>query len=304
MRFSIIVPIYNTPIDLHKAMLESVKNQTYDDYEVILVNDGSTDTFLIEFDNLWVSKNPKFKLLHQENQGCPVARNTGIKAAVGDWVTFWDSDDFADKEYLESMSKMIDEQPNADLVFTGHFVCQKDTNTGRYVYKKIGDTPWIYDNCVTVETEPRILGLYSGPWARAIKREVVINNNVFFPNKRVPLDDLYYLVICLSRVKTWFIQEKHYLYYQVSIQGSLTHSGNKYKNLWSTFYAVKEAIIDVENDDSFVGKNRKQCFGIFCINRIKFFLREYFAKLQRHEINEDPEITKLIREIEEFNNTL
>jgi len=304
MRFSLIVPIYNTPIDLFKDMLTSVKNQIYQDYEVVMVNDGSTDMFLIEFAKLWCEKNPKFRLLTQENQGCPVARNTGIKDAKGDYLTFWDSDDFAHKEYLQHMSNLIDEHPEADLVFVGHFVVQKDLNTNRYVYKKIGDTPWIYDKSVTVEQETRILGLYSGPWARAIKREVVLENKVFFPNKRLPLDDLYYLIICLSRVKTWFISETHYLYYQVSVQGSLTHSGDKYKNLWSTFYACKEAINDVAGDDSFVGKHRKQCFQIFCINRIKFFLRGYFEKLQRHEINEDPEITRLTREIDQFYNSI
>ena len=89
---SLIMPVYNVEKYLEKA-LRSVKNQTFKDFELIIVNDGSTDGS-IDIIEKFCNENENFRLINQENQGPSVARNTGIKESVGEYIGFMDSDDY------------------------------------------------------------------------------------------------------------------------------------------------------------------------------------------------------------------
>ena len=93
-KFSIIVPVYNTEKYL-KRCLDSIKSQSFKDYEVIIVNDGSTDN-----SSDIISKYP-YKIINQENLGLSRARNNGVKEASGDYLIFLDSDDYIEKDLLE-----------------------------------------------------------------------------------------------------------------------------------------------------------------------------------------------------------
>lgn len=96
---SIIVPVYNTEGYI-ETCLESIRQQTIDDFECILVDDGSYDTSGAICDR-YVLQDKRFKVIHTENQGVSAARNTGIKIAKGEFLTFIDSDDYIDPYYLE-----------------------------------------------------------------------------------------------------------------------------------------------------------------------------------------------------------
>ena len=95
---SIIIPVYNAEKYL-KECINSVLRQKLEDYEVILVDDGSTDSSL-KICRSYESKNSRIKVLHQTNQGVSSARNSGIKQANGDWLTFIDSDDVIDDTFF------------------------------------------------------------------------------------------------------------------------------------------------------------------------------------------------------------
>ena len=101
IKFSIIVPVYNTEQYL-KRCFNSILSQTYKNYEVIVVNDGSTDDSL----NL-IRKYKEFTCINQKNQGLSMARNNGIKKANGDYLIFLDSDDYISSELLEVLAKNI-----------------------------------------------------------------------------------------------------------------------------------------------------------------------------------------------------
>ena len=96
---SVIVPVYNVEEYLEEC-LESIKNQTYTNIEVILVNDGSTDGSR-EICEWFCQKDSRFKLINQENQGQSVARNRGVKESAGEFIMFVDSDDVIKKNVLE-----------------------------------------------------------------------------------------------------------------------------------------------------------------------------------------------------------
>lgn len=106
-KFSIIIPVYNVEKYLKKC-LDSVFNQTYKEYEVIVVNDGTKDN------SMDIVKDYNVKVINQKNQGLSAARNAGVKVATGDYLIFLDSDDYWEKELLKELSKSLKNNP--DLV--------------------------------------------------------------------------------------------------------------------------------------------------------------------------------------------
>ena len=101
MRLSIIVPVYNVESYLSEC-IESVLNQIYPNYEMILIDDGSTDGSGVLCDEL-AAKDARIRVIHQENGGLSAARNTGIRNSTGDYILFLDSDDFLDPDATEEL---------------------------------------------------------------------------------------------------------------------------------------------------------------------------------------------------------
>jgi glycosyltransferase involved in cell wall biosynthesis len=112
-KISVIVPVFNTEKYL-KRCLESIINQTYQEFEVVIVNDGSTDNSQKIIDE-YIKKYPdKVKCINKKNGGLSSARNQGLKVATGDYIAFVDSDDYIDVELFERLLPYIER--NIDLV--------------------------------------------------------------------------------------------------------------------------------------------------------------------------------------------
>src|SRR5699024_165398 len=101
LKLSIIVPIYNSEKRLGRC-LNSIINQSYKNIEIILVNDGSTDTSL-EICNEFKKKDSRVKVINKENEGVALARNDGLLVATGDYIAFVDSDDYLDLTMYENL---------------------------------------------------------------------------------------------------------------------------------------------------------------------------------------------------------
>lgn len=126
-KVSIIIPIYNTS-DFLESCLNSVAKQSYKNLEVILIDDGSTDASGQIADN-FAKKDSRFKVIHQKNQGQSAARNAGLKIASGDYISFVDSDDIIDKNFIAKLLKPFE---NSKVVlsicgFSRHFLNTNQT---------------------------------------------------------------------------------------------------------------------------------------------------------------------------------
>ena len=108
-KVSVIIPAYNSEKYIEKA-LNSLSNQTYDDFDLTIVNDGSTDNTLAVIDDFAASFGNKLRVINQENQGVAKARKTGFLATDSDYLAFMDSDDFVNNIYLEELVKTLEEQ--------------------------------------------------------------------------------------------------------------------------------------------------------------------------------------------------
>ena len=125
-KLSVIVPVYNTEKYLREC-IESILAQTFTDFELILVDDGSTDGSGAICDE-YVTKDSRIRVIHQKNGGATVARRSGVRAAKGEYVTFVDSDDWIDKDMYRTM---LDHEP-ADIIICGMY---KYTNAGLHEIK-------------------------------------------------------------------------------------------------------------------------------------------------------------------------
>lgn len=126
MRFSVIIPTYNRAHCLLNA-INSVLNQTWTEFELIVVDDGSTDETA---EILKAITDERMRVLHQENRGVSAARNAGIAAAWGEWVTFLDSDDEAKPDWLAELARCIAGGERLGVVFAGHEVCSVAEHQG------------------------------------------------------------------------------------------------------------------------------------------------------------------------------
>ena len=122
-KLSVIVPVYNTEKYLREC-IDSILAQTFRDFELILVDDGSTDGSGAICDE-YAKQDERIRVIHQENGGITVARKSGVRAARGEYVTFVDSDDWIDKD----MYRIMLEEETADIR-----ICNliKATNTGMF----------------------------------------------------------------------------------------------------------------------------------------------------------------------------
>jgi|SRR5690606_725998 len=124
--FSVVIPLYNKEISV-KSTIESVLNQTFDNFELIVVDDGSTDASPYIVSEI---KDDRIKLIRQKNQGVSVARNRGVKEAKYKWIAFLDGDDLWKENHLVEILKMMDKYPDRNV-----YVTSFEYSDGRYMYK-------------------------------------------------------------------------------------------------------------------------------------------------------------------------
>lgn len=134
---SIVVPCYNYARFLSET-LNSIINQSYTNWECIVVDDGSTDN-TAEVCMLYTKKDYRIRYIHQHNQGLSSARNTGIKASKGCYIQLLDSDDTLDKDKLEQQLKQFELHPDSDMVYSNYQIMDEDGSNPRSVNK----TNWI-----------------------------------------------------------------------------------------------------------------------------------------------------------------
>lgn len=129
---SVVIPLYNKEAIIKKS-LESVLTQDYDDFEVIVVNDGSTDKSVEIVQSI---HDPRITLIEQENGGPSKARNTGVKNAKGEWILFLDADDELLPEALKIYSDAIEKSENADMIVAPFYNYNRNGYTLKFSYRE------------------------------------------------------------------------------------------------------------------------------------------------------------------------
>jgi len=160
---SVVVPAYNAARHIERC-LESIRRQTFEEFEVIVVDDGSRDD-TAAIVGRW--PDPRVRLVRQQNQGVSAARNRGIDEARGEWIAFLDADDEWLPEFLQKASRAANDHPDCIAVFT-NFV---DSSTKKPVIPKLGGAPCRLESYFDFVLETR-----QGMWSSCvlIKREALL----------------------------------------------------------------------------------------------------------------------------------
>ena len=122
---SIIVPVYNVESYLERC-IESILNQSFKEFELILVNDGSTDSCK-DICNEYKTKDKRIKVIHKENGGLSSARNAGLDIARGKYIGFVDSDDFINKDMYKTLFNTIQDN-NSDMIICDYYKVNEENN--------------------------------------------------------------------------------------------------------------------------------------------------------------------------------
>jgi len=174
-KLSVVVPVYQEENYLNQC-IDSILDQTFPEFELLLINDGSKDRSG-EICDSYAAQDLRVRVFHKENGGVSSARNLGLKEAKGDWITFIDSDDWVEKEYLFNLMTYRD----YDLVVCSYhkFGGLKLENSPSYPdisYKGrtcIGEKMETYFDCAT----------FGALWCKLFKTSILISNRIYFDPK-------------------------------------------------------------------------------------------------------------------------
>ena len=187
---SIIVPVYNAERFLSKC-IESILNQTFKDFELLLINDGSKDKSL-DICNEYFEKFPdKIKIFNNKNMGCSATRNFGIEHSQGNYLLFIDSDDWIEKDMLEKMYQKI-LQEDSDVVITGIF---REDNILNVVSKQVPK----YNNNLYFWFNTEALVEFA--CNKLHKKSIIIENDLIFPINSHAGEDMVFNICSLINSK-------------------------------------------------------------------------------------------------------
>lgn len=218
---SIIVPVYNAEACLERC-IKSIINQTYQYFELLLINDGSKDSSPSICD-AYAKKDERIRVIHQNNQGVSSARNIGLKSSSGSYITFIDADDYVDNDYLHILYNNISD---VDMVISKPIFENKDGNPTREITVKN----------ISVETMDSVNFkspyIHYWTWGTLIRKDCV-NNIIFCENYYVGEDSLFNFTVIKNCKKVKHIQEKKYHY--VEYASSACHGEFSLKKLTEVF---------------------------------------------------------------------
>ena len=219
MQFSIVIPVYNVAPYLCECV-DSVLAQNFTDYEIILVDDGSTDNSPSICDE-YAEKYGQIKVIHKTNGGLSDARNFGIKEAQGNYLMFLDSDDFWNGVIILSEINEIIKKSNPDLIIH-ELSCfydlkriiprkfkTKETQNFSYDLKK--DLKYLVNNDI----------YYAAAWNKIIKSEIVKANQLYFPKGKIH-EDVAWCADIIPYISSYSLYKKPFYYYRKGREGSLT----------------------------------------------------------------------------------
>lgn len=308
---SIIIPIYNVGSFLEKC-LDSVINQSYENIEIICVNDGSTDNSS-EVINNFSLKDKRIITINQKNSGLSGARNSGICESTGEYIIFLDGDDWLDYNACEVLVK-YSKQYDSDVIL---FPYIKEYSDKSEKVNLFNEKFKIFESKDSRNLYRRIFGLtneelrsiekmdsLSTAWGKFIKSEFILNNNLeFIDTKIIGTEDLFFNINLFYYInKAVYIEDIRY-HYRKNNESSLTktynpHIQERWKNLHKYIY---DYIQENNLEESYItALNNRIAWSIFSIGINIFKNQELIFGQKKNTIKEILNDTYIGKSIQEF----
>lgn len=203
MMFSIIIPVYNVEKYIERC-IKSILVQTFQDFELLIIDDGSTD-YSLDIAKKY-QNNDRIKIFSHKNSGTGAARNLGIDKAIGEYCVFVDGDDYIENSLLEMLSNVLKLNTYDAILFNsrrvdedGHYICD-------------------FEMCANFRGEiqvckyPEILTTPTAPWNKVFSTKLIKDNNVRF-SEGITFEDTAFSRILLSKAKKVYVDEGIYYNY-------------------------------------------------------------------------------------------
>lgn len=286
VKLSIIVPIYNVERYLERCII-SILNQTYINFELILVNDGSTDNSK-DICEKYLSIDNRIKLINKKNGGLSSARNTGIELAIGEYIAFVDSDDYINKYMYEVLITTL-KKDKSDMVICGYNKVDQNEANFQEINNYIDVNNVLASKISKVEALDKLLiegEKFVVPWNKIYKRKLF--NELRYKNGKIYEDEFLAHRVLYKCNKVSVINEK--LYFYIQRDGSIINSKFTTKR-FDKVYALKERIDFLKEKNLLELKEKAEK------SFVDYFIWNYFVAYQRLEnVNSD-----LIKLKNEFN---
>ena len=251
-KFSVIVPVYNAEKYLKKC-IDSILEQTYQNYEIIVINDGSTDNSWKLLEKLY-SNNNKIKLINKKNEGVSSTRNLGIEKSCGEWITFVDSDDWIEKNTLEEIIKIIDKDKEIEIIFCNLFKNTEDTQI--IPHKMINQTiekdkRKLIDTIIAIDYGEKKYGTNFGNCrcigGKFYKKSLITDNKISFTIDIVSYEDGIFNLELINKSKKIYINEKALYHYYFNDE-SRTNTPNKEQSVQNKLILEKIELFTNKNN--------------------------------------------------------
>lgn len=226
---SIIVPIYKAESFIHRCV-DSVISQTYENWELLLIDDGSPDKSGAICDD-YASRDSRIKVFHKQNGGVSSARNLGIENAQGEWISFLDADDYILPGFLGNLANKI--QLGIDLIISGSKRFGDSSLDNSIPYDCEYESNLLIINKINVKQEDYVFhGTCSYPWGKLLRTSIIKQYQLCFDTSMKVSEDTCFMLKYLNRIeKVLFVKGGDYMYYTSS--GSKTYmqmTFDEYKN--------------------------------------------------------------------------
>ena len=284
IKISIVVPVYNLENYIEKC-IKSILSQTYSDFELLLINDGSTDDSLSVMKKY--DKDPRIKLLSKANGGLSDARNYGIKHSVGEYIMFIDGDDFLlnDRCLEKIVNELINTKGDILQYKTVRFFSKKE----KYIYnaketKKVLKS----DVCSYIGEMNRAGNISVSACDKIIKRDLIVNNNLFFEKDLLSEDVMWSLQLYLQASSICYLDEDIYVYRQQR-EGSISTTKNS-KLCEDLFYIIEYWSDYVYDDKRFKKVYLNIISYWYLILRVNFKSTQYTIEMKKFFKKKDKEM--------------
>ncbi len=231
VKVSVVVPVYNISSSVLRQCMDSVFEQTYSDYEVILVDDGS-DNGAGEMCDEFARKDSRFRVIHQENKGVSAARNAGTDAAEGEWIIYLDPDDWWEKNTLETVCKYMGEN-HLDILVFAYFDNFPDIQNERRCWRDPHPQYMEIDEKIKHNLQIGLLdenvrsvtGYFGAVWMQIQRLDLIRKKHIRFPDKVRKSEDTIFnlcLIDAAERIGILDIALYHYRHHGASLCSRFT----------------------------------------------------------------------------------
>lgn len=278
IHISIIVPVYNSADFLHQCV-DSILGQTYREFELLLINDGSSDDSL-KIMNSFAEQDSRIQVIDKvKNSGVSDTRNIGISLAKGKTICFIDSDDWVEKNYLQVF---IDNYVSSDILLLQNVIRDKPRNLHYKTYNLQNDFTELFLR--------NNLLYFGGPCGKFFEREIITKNNITFNSKVSYGEDLIFFLEYIKQIQAINIINAALYHYEFT-ENSLSRTKHSFDSLFilhsaiadfiffhhqqtgkkikKYIYQVDWDIIEACIDQGIIGKKLNKEDSYICMNKIK-----------------------------------